>query len=265
MGTSFSVVYAVIFMIFLETPIIHDERFRRFVYLYKRFIDDLFLIWTGPADVLCEFRRAMASADARISLEWAGYASQQDAVNPEMVTVERHAKVDFLDLDLALKREETRTRISFRPYRKPGNAYAYIPFNSFHGRHTFRGWILAELLRLLTHSSSPEVWLEEGRFFYHHLRSRGYPGGFLEQVFLEVTWARRAEAIKEKRRKGDDFFKTYRACVLTLRNAPEWPYMRELMDLNLSDLREASWGDIFPKKVFLAQSSAPRLGSILKR
>ena len=267
MGTSFSVVYAVIFMIYLETPIIHDERFRRFVYLYKRFIDDLFLIWTGPADVLCEFRRAMASADARISLEWAGYASQQDAVNPEMVTVERHAKVDFLDLDLALKREETRTRISFRPYRKPGNAYAYIPFNSFHGRHTFRGWILAELLRLLTHSSSPEVWLEEGRFFYHHLRSRGYPGGFLEQVFLEVTWARRAEAIKEKRRKGDDFFKTYRACVLTLRNAPEWPFMRELMDsdLSLSDLREASWGDIFPKKVFLAQSSAPRLGSILKR
>ena len=197
MGTSFSVVYAVIFMIYLETPIIHDERFRRFVYLYKRFIDDLFLIWTGPADVLCEFRRAMASADARISLEWAGYASQQDAVNPEMVTVERHAKVDFLDLDLALKREETRTRISFRPYRKPGNAYAYIPFNSFHGRHTFRGWILAELLRLLTHSSSPEVWLEEGRFFYHHLRSRGYPGGFLEQVFLEVTWARRAEAIAQ--------------------------------------------------------------------
>ena len=44
MGTSFSVVYAVIFMIYLETPIIHDERFSRFVYLYKRFIDDLFLI-----------------------------------------------------------------------------------------------------------------------------------------------------------------------------------------------------------------------------
>ena len=264
MGTSFSVVYAVIFMIHLETPIIHDERFSRYVLLYKRFIDDLFLIWTGPADVLCEFRRAFGSADPRISLEWAGYNSQQEAVTPECVTAERHARVNFMDLDLALKRERTRTLVSFRPYRKPGNAYAYIPFTSFHGRHTFRGWVLAELLRLLTHCSSEGAWMEEARFFYNHLRARGYPGYFLEQVFNEVAWSRRAVAM-ESRSKSDDFFKTYRACVLTLRNAPEWPFMRELMDLNLSALREETWGDIFPVKVFLAQSNAPRLGSILKK
>ena len=46
MGTSFSVVYAVIFMIRLETPIINDQRFSPFIRLYKRFIDDLFLIWS---------------------------------------------------------------------------------------------------------------------------------------------------------------------------------------------------------------------------
>ena len=63
----------------------------------------------------------------------------------------------------------------------------------------------------------------------------------------------------------DDFFKTYRACVLTIRNAPEWSKLRMLMDLSLRNLREETWGDIFPEKVFLAQSSAPRLGSILKR
>ncbi len=38
-----------------ETPILNDKRFRQYIRLYKRFIDDLFLIWTGPADVLCEF------------------------------------------------------------------------------------------------------------------------------------------------------------------------------------------------------------------
>ena len=46
MGTSFSVVYAVIFMIWLETPIVNDVRFRQYIRLLKRFIDDLFLIWT---------------------------------------------------------------------------------------------------------------------------------------------------------------------------------------------------------------------------
>jgi hypothetical protein len=61
MGTSFSVVYAVIFMIWLETPIIEAERFRSCIQLYKRFIDDLFLIWTGSAAQLCEFRKALAT------------------------------------------------------------------------------------------------------------------------------------------------------------------------------------------------------------
>ncbi len=69
MGTSFSVVYAVIFMIHLESPIFEDPRFRSFIQLYKRFIDDIFLIWTGSAATLCEFRRALGSADDTIKLD----------------------------------------------------------------------------------------------------------------------------------------------------------------------------------------------------
>jgi hypothetical protein len=270
MGTSFSVIYAIIFMIWLETPILNDVRFNRYIKFYKRFIDDLFLIWTGPAATLCDFRRALATADEAINLDWSGYDSQEEAVNPSMVTARRHDQVHFLDLDMSLRQVRTRTgnsiRISFRPYRKPGNAYAYIPFSSFHGRHTFRGWVLAELLRLLTHSSTPDIWKEEGSVFYHHLCSRGYTRKFLREVFQEITWSKRSELLSRNRQeKSNEFFTTFRACVLTLRNAPEWPMLKELLDLNLNELRESTYGDIFPPRVFLAQSSAPRLGSILKR
>jgi hypothetical protein len=156
----------------------------------------------------------------------------------------------------------------FSPFRKPGNAYAYIPFNSFHARHTFRGWILAELLRLLTHSSSPETWREEGLNFYYLLCSRGYPRQFLRAVFKEVLWERRSQVLypsQDRSRTGEHFFKTYRACVLTLRNAPEWPLLKERLDLNLQDLVDTTYADIFPRRAFLAQCNAPRLGSILKR
>ena len=67
-----------------------------------------------------------------------------------------------------------------------------------------RGWVLAALLRLLTHSSTPELWRE-------------------------------------------------------------WPVLRELLDLSLKELTESTFGDIFLLLAFLAQSSAPQLGLILKR
>ncbi len=47
MDTSFSVTYATIFMIWLETPIINE--FRQHIVLYKRYIDDIFLIWSGSS------------------------------------------------------------------------------------------------------------------------------------------------------------------------------------------------------------------------
>ena len=63
-------------MILLETPIVEDPRFRQVSKLYKRFVDDFFLIWTGSAAALCAFRRALASADKTIELDWGGYEMQ---------------------------------------------------------------------------------------------------------------------------------------------------------------------------------------------
>ena len=47
MDTSFSATYATIFMIWLETPII--EEFRTQILLYKRFLDNIFMIWSGSS------------------------------------------------------------------------------------------------------------------------------------------------------------------------------------------------------------------------
>jgi hypothetical protein len=51
-----------------------------------------------------------------------------------------HTQVNYLDLDKSLKADsftENGFKIIFFLFRKPENAYAYIPFNSFHARHTF--------------------------------------------------------------------------------------------------------------------------------
>jgi hypothetical protein len=53
MGTSISMVYAKIFMIWLETPIFQSKRFRSCIQLYKLFTDDLFIVCTGSVAKLC--------------------------------------------------------------------------------------------------------------------------------------------------------------------------------------------------------------------
>ena len=53
MGTSFLVMYAVIFMIWLEKPIVDSERFLSCIQFYTRFVDDLFVDWTGSVTKLC--------------------------------------------------------------------------------------------------------------------------------------------------------------------------------------------------------------------
>ena len=78
MGTFFLVVYAVIFMILLETPIVEDPGIHQFIMLYKLFIDDIFPIWTGSAAAPCTFRCALASGYETIKLDWA----EADALDP---------------------------------------------------------------------------------------------------------------------------------------------------------------------------------------
>jgi hypothetical protein len=50
---------------------------------------------------------------------------------------------------------------------------------------------------------------------------------YLQAVFKEITWERTSQILNRTTRKeGDNFFEMYRACVLTLRNAPEWTLLK---------------------------------------
>ena len=70
MGTSFSVTYATIFMIWLEIPIIDEFREHIILYNIYIYIDDILLIWSGSSAELCRFRARFAAANTNIKLEW---------------------------------------------------------------------------------------------------------------------------------------------------------------------------------------------------
>ena len=265
MGTSFSVTYAIIFMIWLETPIINE--FRKHIVLYKRYIDDILLIWSGSCAELCRFRAQFGSANDNIKLEWQGTPPSVDATDPARFIQDQHRRVSFLDLDIRIVYSAGSADFAFKIYRKTGNAYAYLPYGSYHARHVFRGWLKAEMHRVLTHSSSPTVWLEECRFFYDHLRNRGYPAKAIDACFREINWNQRSKMLEPKKKAVQDtFFSQYRGCVFSTRNAPGIDALRQGMDLSLDGLRHhGAERDIFPPRAYFVVRSAMPMASILRR
>jgi hypothetical protein len=90
---------------------------------------------------------------------------------------------------------------------------------------------------------------------------------YLAAVFGEITTDQRPQILNctTKTKESCTFFETYRACVLTLQNVPEWPLMNARLDLRLTELIQSNYLDNFPPRVFLAQSNTPSLGLIIKK
>ena len=112
--------------------------------------------------------------------------------------------------------------------------------------------------RLLTHSSSPR--LEECRFFYDHVRNRGYPAKAIAACFREINWNQRRKMLEPKKKAGQDeniFFSQYRRCVFSTRNAPGIHALRQEMDLSLHGLQcHDAERDIFSQRTHFAVKSA---------
>ena len=146
------------------------------------------------------------AASPNIKLEWQGIPLETDATNPAKFDRYKHRRVNFLDLDARIVYTIQRAGFEFSVYRKPGNAFSYLPYGSYHARHVFRGWLKAEVLRLLTHSSTPTIWIEECRRFYDHLRRRGYPAAAISSTFRKVSWSQRQHVLNPKMKSENENF-----------------------------------------------------------
>jgi len=127
MGTPFAVTAANAFMYYYKRDII--ELYSRNLTLYKRFIDDISVIWEGPWETLLEFLSAINTKDERIKITYEISDS----------------KISFLDL--LLFKDSVRNKLQYSTFQKPLNKYLYIPFESFHPASNKKAFIKGELVR----------------------------------------------------------------------------------------------------------------------
>ena len=109
---------------------------------WKRYIDDIFMIWTHGREELKNFITHLNLHHPNLTITWEAHEQQ----------------IDFLDAHIHKgKRFREKGILDISHFFKPTNKFQYTHFNSNHPRSTFRGLVKGEATRILRLSSDEET------------------------------------------------------------------------------------------------------------
>ena len=74
----------------------------------------------------------------------------------------------------------------------------YIPFRSFHQRHTIKNYIWGELKRYMRHNTKVKNFTKLKTRFFLRLCNRGFRKYLLKKLFQHITYAQRNELLNSK-------------------------------------------------------------------
>ena len=164
MGTKCAPAFAGIFMHQLEQQFLEDAPLKPS--LYRRYIDDIFLIWPHCEDSLKQLLTSLNEAHHSIKFTW-DYSLD---------------KVTFLDLDIY---KNGTTSLQYRTHFKGTNSFQYVQFSSFHPSATKKGIYKGELTRVHRTTSDVQIREETTDFIKDKFTNRGYPSSLTSTHFPE--------------------------------------------------------------------------------
>lgn len=165
MGKKFSPSYANIFMAQWEKRVLAQAEYKPLI--YKRYLDDIFMIWTHGRDKLQSFLDFLNSDNPCIKLK------------AEI----SETSVDFLDLTIFKGTRFQREGIlDTKVYHKPTDTMQLLHKASYHPKHTFAGIIKSQVLRYHRISTNPEDFHASCHQLFEALKPRGYSERFLRDI-----------------------------------------------------------------------------------
>ena len=176
MGTRMAPSYANLFLAKFETDALLRAPFQP--YIWWRFIDDIFMIWTHSLDDLQTFTTYLNNIHPTIK-----FTSNYSLTS-----------IPFLDVSVSLYNGTITTDL----YTKPTDKHQYLLQSSCHPRHTKRAIPFSLALRLRRICSSDETFKLRTNELRTYLNKRGYNLSFLNQEIGRVNGIPRSDAIATK-------------------------------------------------------------------
>ena len=169
MGTKMAVAFSNIFMNKVETGILSQSLFKPLV--WKRYIDDIFSLWTTNRDRIEHFIEQ--ANNHHPTIKFTAEISDKETT--------------FLDTYIYKgARFERDAILDVRTHFKPTETFQFSHFKSCHPQG--KGFIKGEALRLLRTNSSKIMFEEKITNFKSHLLQRGYPEDLINTTLSEVKF-----------------------------------------------------------------------------
>ena len=135
--------------------------------LWKRFQDDIFLVWEHGADSLSFFLRHLNSCDPHIQLD---------------LHFDSHS-VRFLDLEIYRGPDSA---LCYRIGFKATDSHHLLPRDSLHASHVHRGVVYSQVLRWVTRSSTREDFIKTCKVVFPAWRRQGITRAVLRNCVNRV-------------------------------------------------------------------------------
>jgi len=168
MGTSAAVMWATLYFAYHEVHTLIPTHGSNLFY-FKRFIDDIFGIWTGNTttdwDSFCD------------DVNNFGVLTWDIAENPPSDSV------NFLDLTLTIEGG----KIVTKTYQKEMNLYLYLPSTSAHPNGCIKGTVYGLVRRYYHQNTYRKDYINFVGLLYHRLLQRGWDRGYIRGLVLEAT------------------------------------------------------------------------------
>ncbi len=147
--------------------------------LFKRYIDDLILLWDKGRDSFEEMKQRVAAWNKNIEIEW------------EEPT--QHAT--FLDMKLTIEKKQLESQIFF----KQTDSRRLLDSQSYHPAHTSRGVIKSQILRYRRLCTRKRDAVKATHSLFHILKDQGFSNTTLNKIEKEVFDDPEPDRLKPKR------------------------------------------------------------------
>ena len=227
--------------------------------LFKRFLDDIIMIWCGSIESLHSFITDINKINPSIQFTLSHTFQPEDMENNDSpCTCDKATSIAFLDTSLSI--EEGRVVVDL--YRKPTDRNQYLLTSSCHPAHVSKNIpfsLALRIVRICTDSAKRDFRLEELKTL---LLSRGYKNKVVDRALAEARTIPRKEALKKVKNPNKQ-----KRPVFVVQYDPRMPSITNIVSKHWRSMvaTEPSKKETFPEPPLVAYKVAPNLRSKLIR